>query len=349
VVGTVASAVRSTVLPRNAEVRLGRLATLIVRVIFEVRVGRNGSYERRDRVMAMLGPLALLLLLALWLLAIFGGFALLYLAGPARSVAGALELSGSSLFTLGTTTAKGLGPNVLTYAEAGIGLLLLALLITYLPSMYGAFSRRERGVGLLRVRAGDPPTAATMLIRYHNIDDVHMRLTGLWRSWEEWFVDLQESHTSFQILVFFRSPEPHQSWIVSAGVLLDAAALWVSSIEHPRDADAQLCLRAGFQALRQIAGAFGIRFEPDPRPDDPISLSRYEWEQALASLEEAGLPIVADREKAWRDFTGWRVNYDTVLLSLARLVEAPVAPWVSDRSPLGHPWGLRASLGFNRR
>ncbi len=42
--------------------------------------------------------------------------------------------------------------------------------------------------------------------------------------------------------------------------------------------------------------------------------------------------MVADREQAWRDFSGWRVNYDVPLLALASLVMAPYAPWSSDRS-----------------
>jgi hypothetical protein len=49
-------------------------------------------------------------------------------------------------------------------------------------------------------------------------------------------------------------------------------------------------------------------------------------------LAAAGVPLVEDREQAWRDFSGWRVNYDTVLVTLANLVMAPYAPWSSDRS-----------------
>jgi hypothetical protein len=48
----------------------------------------------------------------------------------------------------------------------------------------------------------------------------------------------------------------------------------------------------------------------------------------------AGVPVLQDREEAWTAWRGWRVNYDAVLLNLARLLEAPVAPWVADRSPI---------------
>jgi hypothetical protein len=47
---------------------------------------------------------------------------------------------------------------------------------------------------------------------------------------------------------------------------------------------------------------------------------------------EAGIPVRQDRDAAWHDFTGWRVNYDVPLLALAGFVMVPYAPWSSDRS-----------------
>ncbi|MHB1931031.1 MAG: hypothetical protein ACYCUG_16700, partial [Acidimicrobiales bacterium] len=205
---------------------------------------------------------------------------------------------------------------------------------TYLPSIYSAFSRREAGVNLLRARAGNPPWAPTLLIRYWRIDAGEVRLGELWRTWEQWFADVEETHTTFAVLPFFRSPQPGESWITSAGVLLDAASMWVAAVEHPADPDAQLCIRTGFLALRRIAVNLGLPSTDDPVPTAPISVGRSEWERALDELASAGLPVVPDREAAWRAWAGWRVNYDGVLLQLARLVEAPVAPWVSDRSPV---------------
>ena len=46
----------------------------------------------------------------------------------------------------------------------------------------------------------------------------------------------------------------------------------------------------------------------------------------------AGIPVRDDRDAAWLDFTGWRVNYDVPLLGLAGFVMVPYAPWSSDRS-----------------
>ena len=333
---TLLSAIRSTILPRAVNNRLGRLSIRVVLAGTHLWTGRSPSYESRDRVMAMFGPMVLLVMLLSWLVLIIGAYILIFLARGTGSVTKALELSGSSIFTLGTVPAHGLVNDLLSYSEAGIGLLLVTLLITYLPSIYSAFSRRENGVALLRVRAGTPPSAAAMLIRYHRIEGAGERLRGVWQTWESWFNDIEESHTSFPILAYFRSPQPTESWITAAGVVLDTASMWQAAVEHPTDPNVQLCIRAGFQALQRIADSLEIPYDDDPAPTDPITISRDEWDESVEEMAGAGVPIRDDRDDAWRAWKGWRVNYDTVLLDVARRVEAPPVPWVSDRSPLGH-------------
>jgi hypothetical protein len=345
VVITLVSTVRSTMLPRGVPTVINRQLSLALRVIFKLRAGRSPSYERRDRIMAMFGPVNLLALLATWLVLIIIGYVAMYLGVGVRPLANAFELSGSSVFTLGTTAAHGFGAVALTYTEAGLGLLLLTLLITYLPTIYGAFSRREAVVTLLEVRAGSPPSATEMLIRFHRIGQVD-RLAGLWRRWEQWFVEVEETHTSFPVLVSFRSPQPDHSWVNAAGTVLDAASLWMSTIEHPIDPDAQLCIRAGSLALRRIAALVRVPFNADPQSGQPVTISRYEFDAACRTMAEAGVPLKEDLDAAWQSYAGWRVNYDIVLLNLARLTEAPPAPWVSDRSPLEaqQVWTLRKAL-----
>ncbi|MDQ6613680.1 MAG: hypothetical protein M3083_02690 [Actinomycetota bacterium] len=349
VLGTLLSTIRSTILPRGVRSWIARLVFAATRIVFRLRAGRSPSYERRDRIMAMYGPVSLLLLLSSWYVLLLAGFSALYLGVGVDGVATAVRLSGSAVFTLGTTSDPRLILSLLTYIEAGLGLLVLTLLITYLPTMYGVFSTRELAVAQLHVRAGTPPTAWNMLIRFSRIG-MTSRLTELWQSWEGWFAALEESHTSFPVLAYFRSPQPDQSWVTAAGTVLDAASLWASSVQHPNDPDAQLCIRAGFVALRRLADYFNVPYVADPNPDDPITISRPEYEEACRKMEEAEVPLRADRDEAWQSFKGWRVNYDTVLLNLARMVEAPIAPWTSDRSPVSEnlQWTLRHAVTLHR-
>src|SRR3712207_273779 len=115
--------------------------------------------------------------------------------GGADSWRQAFILSGSSLLTLGFERVNDLPDITLTFLEAILGLGLVALLISYLPTIYGAFSRREQQVALLESRAGSPPSAVVMLERYHRIRGLDA-MDEIWPVWEQWFADVQESHTS---------------------------------------------------------------------------------------------------------------------------------------------------------
>jgi len=71
------------------------------------------------------------------------GFLLMFAGATGSSVYDAMRESGSSLFTLGSTaTARPLATAVGFFAAA-TGLVVVALQIAYLPTLYGAFNRRE--------------------------------------------------------------------------------------------------------------------------------------------------------------------------------------------------------------
>jgi hypothetical protein len=332
VVIVVDAAVRTFVLPRGVTVTLTRIVSRGSRVLFDVVVRRANTYRQRDRIMALYAPFTLVLSPVVSLAGIFGAFVLLHWSVEAVSWGEAVRLSGSALFTLGFDTPRRLGPLFLSFFEAAVGLGLLAMLISYLPTIYGSFSRREIAVSQLAVRAGTPPSAVEMIIRAHRTGFTD-RLDPLWQTWELWFVEIEETHTSIGILSFFRSPHPNRSWVTASGAVLDAASLRLAVLDTPWTPDAATCIRAGYLALREISDLFGIPYDPDPAPDDPISVTKSEFIEVYERFVEAGVPVKLDREQAWRDFAGWRVNYDTVLLTLAGLVMAPYAPWSSDRSP----------------
>lgn len=326
------AAIRTFVLPRAATVRITRLISLLSRMVFDLFARPARSYEQRDRVMALYAPITLLLFPIVWITCIFGAFTAIFWSLESVGWAKAFRLSGSAIFTLGFDTPNHLGPDFLVFIEAAFGLGLLAMLISYLPTIYSSFSRREIAVGQLAVRAGTPPSAPEMIIRAHKTGFAE-RLDPLWRQWETWFVEIEETHTSTGILSFFRSPNPHRSWVTASGAVLDTAALRLAVLDIEWTPDAATCIRAGYLALRAIGDLFGIPYDPDPNPDDPISITKSEFLQVYDQLADAGVPVKPDRDQAWRDYAGWRVNYDAVLLTLAGLVMAPYAPWSSDRSP----------------
>jgi hypothetical protein len=330
VVGTLISVIRTFILPRSAPDFLSRMVFLAVHRLFLIRLRWARTYADQDAVLAFFAPVSLLALLPVWYTTVLLGYMLGYWA-LGTELYQAFQLSGSSIFTLGYAAVDDLPRSVLSFSEAALGLLLVALLIAYLPTIYAAFSRREAAVTLLEVRAGSPPSAVGMLERYRRIHGLD-QLGALWQAWEAWFADVEESHTSLPVLVFFRSPRPEHSWITAAGAVLDAAALTLSAVDLPSDARAALCLRAGYIALRRISDFFSVPYNPNPAPDDPISITRAEYDAACRELASNDIPLKADAEQGWRDFNGWRVNYDAVLLGLAGMTLAPHALWSSDRA-----------------
>src|SRR5262249_45820306 len=152
------------------------------------------------------------------------------------------------------------------------------ILIAYLPTIYGAFSRRESLVNELGVRAGTPPKGWEILTRGQAAGYL-MDLDPFWQQWVSWFAELSETHTSLASPALFRSPHSNQSWITASGAVLDAASLRMAVVDIPFTAPGGLCIRSGFLALREIAGYYGFESDPDPRPDDPICVSREEFDE----------------------------------------------------------------------
>lgn len=327
-----AGAVRTVILPRGEPVALTRAVFLAIRRWFDLRVKGVSDYEERDRRMALYAPVSLIVLPGVWVALVLVGFTGVFWGLGVDPVTRAFDVSGSSLLTLGYALPDhGVPTYGASFVEATIGLGLVAMLISFLPTIYGSFQRRELLVARLATRAGEPPSSIEMILRHHALARIDA-LDDIWDDWETWFADVEETHTSQPSLVFFRSISHDRSWVTAAGVVLDCAAIRASTLRLPRSPQAELCLRAGFLALRRIAAYYEIAFDPAPSPDDPIAVSREEFLAEYKRLVSEGVPVRPDVEGCWRDFAGWRVNYDAVLLGLAGLTMAPYAQWSSDRS-----------------
>ena len=115
--------------------------------------------------------------------------------------------------------------------------------------------------------------------------------------------------------------------------MLDAAALRIVGARHRVDSpQAGLCIRSGYLALREIADFFGFENDHDPAPDDPITITREEFDEVYERLGAAGCPCGPTATRRGATSRAGGVNYDAVLTTLAGLVMAPYGPWTSDRS-----------------
>ena len=214
--------------------------------------------------------------------------------------------------------------------------MIITLQIAYLPTLYSAFNRRETEVALLNARAGVPSWGPELLARTHyalgsGVSTLDT-LPELYSRWERWAADVAESHTTYVVLVRFRSPRPLSSWVTALLAMLDSAALFLTL--SPRAAPvvpARLFLRAGFQCFTQVAGAMGISVPAEPDPNAHITLTYQEFVDAVDRMRTVDFPIERDPAEAWPDFVGWRVNYEQAAYAVADAIDAVPALWSGPR------------------
>lgn len=201
VIGTLISAIKTFILPRGINVWLTAVTFRTILFFFRIRL-KNASYEDRDRTMALFAPLTLFFLPMVFLVMVLIGYMFIYWAVGTQPLGEVFKLSGSSLLTLGYASVETPIFKTLEFSEAMIGLVLVALLIAYLPTMYAAFSKRESNVALLDGWASSPPSAVEFIARIHRNGEIE-NLREFWMDWQRWFADLEESHTSLSPSPFF--------------------------------------------------------------------------------------------------------------------------------------------------
>jgi hypothetical protein len=289
------------------------------------------AYERKDQVLAGQGAVVLVAQLITWLVAFELGYALI-LWPFVHGFPQALRETGSSMFTLGFASTSGSAPTVVDLLAAATGLVVVALQIAYLPTLYSAFNRRETEVTLLTARAGLPPWGPELLVRTRygvavRSDD----LPAFYNRWERWAADVAESHSNYPVLVRFRSPQALSSWLVGLLAVMDSAAMLLALCPSRDRIEPRRAIRMGFTALSQIGVGLGTPSDPDPDPDAEIQLRFEEFAAAVELLRTVDFPMERDAAEAWPHFRGWRVNYETLAYTLARRIDAVPAPWSGPR------------------
>jgi len=331
---TLAEVLFTMVLPRRPA-GVERLTVFVNRSVRLVFVGFSRlarTYEGKDAILAPTAPVALIAQLFFWGASLVVGFGLM-LMPTVHSLSDSLLQSLTAMFTVGAVHIGGSADTGIDIAVGAIWVVIVALQIAYLPALYGAFSRREGLVSLLESRAGTPAWGPELLAR-HQLVGITDTLPDLYASWEEWAADVAESHTTYPILLLFRSPEPWFSWLLGLLAVLDGAAMHLALAPSTASSKARLCLRMGFTLLQRIALTLGWTVDPDPSPEGPIQLTYEEFANAVQMLERVGFEAERTAEQAWPDFRGWRVNYESIAYRLADRLTAPPTPWSGPRRHL---------------
>jgi hypothetical protein len=291
--------------------------------------------KRREAFLGIFGPLSLLALFAAWVASLIVGFGLLHwsLRSPIQGGMNFLTylyLSGCTFFTLAygdLLPASGL-TRTLGVLEAGLGFGFLAVIISYLPVLYQAFSRREATIALLDARAGSPPTALEFLLRLarcKKLDAADPFLAEL----ERWAAELLESHLSFPVLSYYRSQHDNQSWLSTLTMTLDVCALLMTRLKHEDTYQAEVT----FAVARHAAVDLGLILKAPPDNARPDRLTPELRQLIVQSLREAGVEL-DESPDADKKFDRMRGVYEPFVNGLAARFLFTLPPLAPDRMPV---------------
>jgi hypothetical protein len=315
-----------------------RIARYLVRPLWRVvRSFRDGERGRpHDQLLGLFAPAMTVLLLVAWLITLIVGYGLILyalrdeLSPSPTNVGTAVYYAATSLLTIGfgDIVAVDTPARLVSVIAAVGGLGVVALVVTFLFSLYGNYQRREVQVVALQAAAGAPPSAVALLESYAHLDLVH-RLPDLFQDWERWAVQVLDSHVSYPLLGYFRSSHDNLSWISALGTMLDAASLVLTTIEGVPRGEAKLFKRVGAHLVEDI---YNLGF----RTDLVTQLARPDFDAAANRLAEAGYRI-GDRDQAWTAFEAARGTYATELEAMAAYWATPASQWLGDPTVLRQP------------
>ncbi len=323
------------ILPRRVSrrFRLARFFYASTWVLWSSVARKMRPGNRREFYLSYYGPLSLILLLVIWAGVIVFSFALiqwglnspLNVSARDMSFVTYLYMSGTTFTTLGlgdVTPMAGLA-RFLVFAEAAMGFLFLALIVSYLPVIYQAFSRREVNITLLDARAGSPPSATEFLRRQYR-DRRLEEIVQFMREWERWSAELLESHLSYPVLTYYRSQHERQSWLAALTTILDTCALMIIGFEGISAPTVRYTFAIARHAAVDLAQIYGT-----PPIDPKLSrLSTADFASMRNALAEVGL-VLDHGEDAEERLYNIRRSYEPFVNALADHLLLTLPPWIS--------------------
>lgn len=330
---------QSVVLPRPSIYRIYGVGPNLLRQLWKVWrwLGwRRSDPGQRENFLAIFGPAGLLLLLTFWSVSLVIGYALIFDAIRSQIKPPLTDFWNSLYFSAGTILPLAYGDvlpdggvaRFLVLAESATGVIVVALVISLLFSLYQAFQAREVRVVSLDALAGAPPSGVHLLetAATYNMPN---RLQKTFDDWAEWTAGVLESHLAYPVLFYFRSSHDNEAWLNSFGAVIDAAVLVLSTMDHDSAGQARLLYKVGTHLMEDTVWIFGLKASSE------VGVEREEFEQARSGLMKVGYHC-HNLEKSWEEFQSLRSVYASPLNLLVHRLAMPPAAWIGDRSYLPH-------------
>jgi hypothetical protein len=317
--------------PTPGWLRISRYVVRSAWHVYRAAIVRFNTGLKRDSRLGLFAPGAAVMLLVVWLACITVGYGLILFAlrsdlSPSpHNLGDAFYFAASSILTIGfgdIVANTGLA-RLIVVIGAATGLGIVALVITFLFSLFGSYQRREVLVVTLSARAKAPPSAMVLLITYARLGLVD-ELPDLFREWEVWTAEVLDTHVSYPLLGYFRSSHDNVSWISSLGAVLDTASLVMTTIKNVPRGHAKITHRVGTHLVEDITNIQHLK-------GSGSAVDREEFAVVYAKLAKVGYEL-EPQEEAWRAFERERASYAGRLLALADYWATPAPVWVTKPS-----------------
>jgi hypothetical protein len=330
-------AFETVVLPRTVK-RNGRLSNLFWDLAGEMfsHIGNIPHVRRRQALLVGWAPVILLILIIFWAVFMILGWSLIHFGIGTRMGATVpsgfttdLYFSGATFFTLGygdVVPMGGIG-RTLAVIEAGMGFAFLAIVVSYVPVLYNAFSKREVQILLLDSRAGSEPMGSELLHR-HATDSCLAALIPTLANYERFGAELLESYLSYPLLAYYRSQHDNQSWLKCLTSVMDACALIEAGFrdDHPWDHDLRFQARATFAMARHVVVDLAYILECPPLEHGKSRLTPEVLAQIRAELASDGYPLREGLDADAR-LTELRAMYEPYVKGLAKRLYLDLPKW----------------------
>ncbi|MDQ3043290.1 MAG: potassium channel family protein, partial [Acidobacteriota bacterium] len=297
------------------------------------RSTKNLSRRWRHRLLTAVGPLLLPFLIALLLVFLITGFALVFLPHLAadfkqdeRETGNLLEavyFSGITLLTVGFGDIVPLtgATRMLVLLEGASGIFVISLGVTYLLTVYGALERK-RAVALAFYHQAKQGADVASFITVHFARGRFYDLTDTLKTATRDLQELLETHLEHPVIHYFHPLEVYKGMPRVLFVMLETITIlrscldteeYVEAAEHPSiliaESTVPFVLNELVTALNLEKKA-GLEFEPEA--EETLRRRRC-FNRATRELKRAGIKLRPDRAVSFADYSQRREQWEAKL------------------------------------
>ena len=291
--------------------------------------------SRRGAILSFCGPAMMLILVGFWAIGLTVGAALIFYpalgtaiqSGDGQRVphdfvtalyaaANSLSIVGGGSYSARTTAFK-----LIHMINSLVGLCGISLTLTYVMQVYSAL--RSRNAAALRAylatcETGDAAEFVAGLGPNGDFNNATSRLSNM----ADGIADVKETHHFYEMLVYFRFPEPYYAVTSLVGISLDTVSLIKSALDDERFATLKqsAAVQDLWHASQRLLGVMADGLLTDGRcsPADAVSppdaTTRERWlrgyRAAVLRLKDAGIPTRPDEESGFGIYAALRSQWE---------------------------------------